>query len=475
MEQSVKNDIAELREKREESSRPLAPQAVAPPALKDTPERLSPQETSNSSSKQAVTIREDKLNGDGRLQTYIALAMHESPQLAAAFERWQSSVYQISRSRRLPDPTISFSYFIQSVETRVGPQQAKLSLKQSFPWPTRLSAGADAASAQARAYQKRFDALALAIEERIAAIYWNLWLIRETRDIHSAHLEVVRSLSQSVLARVATGSTTLADQQQVDLTAARLEDMLRSMDENETTAIAQLRAAIGLQNRQAMGTSDDPPPSVFPAQTDEELRNDALNHPLISSHAYLAQANDDRARAESATGMPTFTIGADWILTGKTNIATVADDGKDAVIVGAGMSIPLWQGSYQDSVDAAQSAASAQRAEAQNAKNSALAEVDSSLAAVRNAIRRVDLYQNTLVPQADSAYTSVLGAYATGRGTVAQTLLAQRDLLELRGELERARADYGISWARLEQVVGHDIDGAQERPSEKSLGKKDDN
>jgi hypothetical protein len=42
---------------------------------------------------------------------------------------------------------------------------------------------------------------------------------------------------------------------------------------------------------------------------------------------------------------------------------------------------------------------------------------------------------------------------------VAQTLLAQKDLLELSAGLEQARADYAMAWARLERVVGRPVEG----------------
>jgi hypothetical protein len=66
----------------------------------------------------------------------------------------------------------------------------------------------------------------------------------------------------------------------------------------------------------------------------------------------------------------------------------------------------------------------------------------------------VNVYESTLIPQADAAYSSVLGAYATGRGSVAATLLSQSDLLQLRIELEEIRAEHAAAWARLEEVVG---------------------
>ena len=135
----------------------------------------------------------------------------------------------------------------------------------------------------------------------------------------------------------------------------------------------------------------------------------------------------------------------------------VADSGKDAVVVGAGMRLPLWQGSYADAIAAARAEARAQRADQRAQTDRALAELESALAALRDAARRVERYRNTLLPQAEAAYASVLGAYASGRGSVAQTLLAQRDLLDLRVDIERARADHARAWARLEQVTGQEL------------------
>ena len=171
----------------------------------------------------------------------------------------------------------------------------------------------------------------------------------------------------------------------------------------------------------------------------------------------MAEASDAAARAEAAARFPSFTLGADWIITGEAAMAGLDDSGRDAVIVGAGLRLPLWQGSYGDSVAAAEADSRAQRAEQRALIHKVEAELASTLSGLRDAARRVELYRVTLVPQAETAYASVLGAYTVGRGSVSQALLSQRDLLELRIELERARADHARTWARLEELVGREL------------------
>ncbi len=387
------------------------------------------------------------------LGAYVAFALKHNPEIRAAFERWQGSVYRISRARRLPEPMLSFGYFLRTAESPIAPDQGRIGLQQAFPWPTKLTAGADAASAGARAMQAEFEARALAVSQRVANAYWDLWQLRRTRSIHREHLDVVRSLSQSVRARIASGTAMLADLQQIDLTAARLEDGIRGMDETERAFEARLRETIGLEPHVVVPTPKPPEHAALPSLGADVLREAARSHPMIASRGFMAESADSSARAEAADRLPSFLVGVSWMIS--------ADAGMPGgVDFGAGVSLPLWQGSYSDAIEAARADAHAQRAEQQTLVNRAFAELEATLSGVRDAARRVHLYENTLVPQAESAYESVLGAYTVGRGSVAETLLAQRDLLDLRVELDRARADHARSWARLEEVTGRELRGA---------------
>lgn len=397
---------------------------------------------------------------DGRLTSYLARALAREPGLAAAFARFEASVARIARARRLPEPTLSFGYFLQSVETRVGPQRARVSIQQSLPWPTKFTAGADAASAQARAAQRRFEALSLGVTAAVAAAYWDLWQVRRTRVIHRDHLVVLQSLAEAVHGRLATGGASLAEQLQVDLAVARLEDVIAGLDEAERSAQARLELVTGAVGDDMLATADDPPEACMPALEVDGLRDLAVQHPNIAVFGLLAQAHQATARVEAAERLPSFTVGADWLVTGTAQASGVEDSGKDAVMVGLGLRLPIFQGSYGASVAAAEAESRAERKSQEAAKLAARAELTQSLASLRDAVRRVKLQQRTLLPQAEAVFESVLGAYTAGRGGVAQLLLAQRDLLELHVALQQARADYARAWARLEFVVGQGLQPA---------------
>jgi outer membrane protein TolC len=296
--------------------------------------------------------------------------------------------------------------------------------------------------------------LSLTLVRRVSEAYWRLWKLRRTQDIHRDHLGVLQGLSETVRARLMTGSATLADQQQIDLAAARLEDRLRAMAEAERVAAARLAALLSLPADSTLPTTVGPGPPELPAKTEAELRALAMEHPLLDAYVMLIQSDEAEARSRQAEGYPSFSLGLDWIITGEADAPNVPDSGKDAIAITGGIGLPLWRGNYEDAASAARADKRAHEAQLVAARDAALAELRSSSSSVREGARRVNVYESTLIPQADAAYSSVLGAYATGRGSVAATLLSQSDLLQLRIELEEIRAEHAAAWARLEEVVG---------------------
>ncbi len=394
---------------------------------------------------------------DGRLETYVAYALRNSPALRAQFDDWQAATHGIAQQRRLPEPTFTYGFYVSQVETRVGPQRHRFSLSQNLPWPTQLTAGADAASHEAASAQRRFDAAALTVARRVSAAYWQLWLVEHTRQVQRDQREVLNYMFESARVRLEVGKSSLADLGQIQLSVSRLTDTLAGLDEREQIAAAELTAAMGAPIGTAVTTAAQPPPLLRVVEPPAALRAAIQDHPAIESLGLLAASRRERSRSADAEGYPGFMLGVDYIETGKTDMPDVPDSGKDAVIVKLGLRIPLWWGAYGAKSDQALAEGAAFRARQAAALVEAEAELEKTLARVRDATRRVRLYRGTLVPQAETVYGSVLGSYQTGDVSLAEVLLAQRDLLELQLGLFDGRVDHALAWARLEEVVGREV------------------
>ena len=388
---------------------------------------------------------------------YLAVALDHSASVRAAWERWQAAERQVAVAGGLPEPTLSFAAFVQSVETRVGPQVGKVSLQQTIPWPGRTAAATDAATADARVARQGFEVAVLWVRHQVLDAYWALWLLRANRDVHVSHLAVLDDLSSTVRARVEVGEASLSDLQQVDLARARLAEDIASMEAAEHAAVATLRATLGLRSAEQLPTPLDPPDATLPTEDRSLLVARALAHPVLSQAQARVEGADARLRGRQAERLPGLAVGADWILTAPMTEAGTEQGGQDAVAVGVGLQLPIWQRRYASGISAAEASARAARADARGQADLAVSQLDATLAQVRDQARRVRVTDGTLLPQAEATYAALLGSWAVGEASVAQVLLAEKDLLELRIDGDRARVAHARAWAALDAICGVEL------------------
>ena len=397
---------------------------------------------------------------------YLEVGLKRSPALRAVHARWRATTLESSVAGSWPEPSLKFAAFLSAIETRVGPQQGRVGFEQRLPWPGMLEAKASGMRWRADAQYFALERLALTLIERIEHAYWGLWKLRATRAIHREHLLILESLAESVRARVATGASGLSALQQVELARTRVADSIAGQDERERILAANLRSLIGARSVFDVPTPEGPSVVAPVPFSSEDLIAQALRHPQLQEVKSLKQAAELDVDVKRFKRYPEFRLGADWTIIGDHVMDGERHNGKDALSFGAGLSLPLWQDTYADAIEAAELQARAQAFQEDDLRNRLVARAIEAEAVHRDTFRRLRVYRDALVPQADDAYRSVLGSYTVGRGSIAQMLMAQRDLLELKVEYEETKAELELARATLNQVLGkglkrHASDGAK--------------
>ena len=395
---------------------------------------------------------------DGRLSGYLSYAFANSPELRASFEQWRAATHGPRQERRLPDPELTFGVFVRPMETPMGPMRAQLSVMQMFPWPTKITAGSKAAAHEAEAAQRVFEAQALEVAAEVARPYWRLWHLERLREVEEQDIEILAGLSEQIRARVEVGGAQLSELAQVDLRLVQARDRLAELDQEERALSAELVRAVGAPLGTPTPVQTDPPVVIEPAETIQELARVAAEHPRVASMAAMSAASSERARAARADRFPRFGLGAEWVIVGRSGVTPPPHhDGRDSVMLMGTVSVPLWQRSYGAAVEEAKANEAAYRARALSARNQVMAETQAGLARVESDVRRVRLYEHSLVPQAEAALESVISSYAVGRASIAEVLMAERELLEARHAIVEVQVDYAIDWVELERIVGRPV------------------
>jgi len=78
---------------------------------------------------------EIKVSGDLTLNELIKEAHQRSPEIIAARANWLAHKKRIGASWAPPDPVVGFDVVGEETQTRVGPQDGRLSVMQKIPFP----------------------------------------------------------------------------------------------------------------------------------------------------------------------------------------------------------------------------------------------------------------------------------------------------------------------------------------------------
>lgn len=404
------------------------------------------------------TVSSDTTHAPAGLEELIALAERRNPGLRAAFDRWTSSLEQVPQARALPDPRISYAYFIESVETRVGPQRQRFGVSQTIPLFGKLGLRGEVAVRAANAEGARFETARRQLRFRLTELWNDYYYLRRAIAVTEDNVQLVANLESVALAQYTSGRAPHAAVIRAQVELGRLEDRLRTLRDQRTPLIAALNAELDVPPSTPIAWPDtiDVRPVLL---TGPELRDTLLRqNPELAAHSSILEKQEATARLAGRSPIPDLTIGAEYIETDDARFPGVRDSGKDAAVAMATLNIPLWFGRYGAEKAQARARVSAAAHERDQVRNRLLADLERILFELRDAERRIDLYAYTLLPRAQQSLEVTKDAFATGRNGFLDLIDAQRTLLDFELAYERAIVDRATRRARLEQIVGTGLD-----------------
>ncbi len=409
-----------------------------------------------------VSIREDlKLVGDDRplpdkagLEDYLVYAALHNPGLQAAFNAWKAALWKIPQVRTLPDPRFTYAYFVQEVETRVGPQHQKFALAQTFPWLSKLELRGDVAAKEAKAKRAFYEAEKWKLFQRVEKAYFEYAYLRQALAVTEENIRLLKHLERSFQTRYAASVSPYSSLIRLQTELGRLEDRLKSLTDMRRPLVAELNAAL---NRPEGAPLSWPSPVrlVSVAISDEQLRTWLREgNPELRALSEL-QAKEKKAIALARQNyFPDFTLAVETVDTGDALNSDTPDSGKNPVAVGLSINLPIWWNKYQAGVKEASNRWRAAGANRREKENRLLSRLSLALFKYRDAERKVDLYKNGLIPKAQHSLQVSLQDLETGQGTYLDVIDTQRMLLEFELAYERAEADKAQQLAVLERLCG---------------------
>jgi outer membrane protein TolC len=395
------------------------------------------------------------------LDDYRRHAMLQNPGLQAAYQRVVAALERVPQATALPEPRLTYGYFIRKVETRVGPQRHRLGVMQAFPWFGTLRLRGVAALAGAEAAAQRLEATRLRLAYRVADPYCELHYLAQAVAITKENIELLRYIETVARSQYRVRGAPYADVIRAQVELSKLEDQLRSLEDLRQPLAARLNAALDR-------------PADAPVPWPQDLPAGRLGAADPTVLAWLREASPELgalsaeiARQQAAVALarkgyyPGLSLGLSYIATGPALMPT-PDSGKDPVMAELGLTLPIWRSKYRG----AEREARARQRSAEHAlaerSNTLAAEAKMALFRLRDAERRIVLYRDSLLPKAKQSLEATQTAYTASKASLTDYVDAERVLLAFRLAYERARADRAQRLAELEMLVGRPL--AQEVP-----------
>ncbi len=293
------------------------------------------------------------------LEDYLKLAAENNPALKSSYSSFEASMKRIPQVSALPEPKLSFGYFISPIETRVGAQRSRVSLSQAFPWFGTLKAKKQVATLEAEANYQEFLDQKNFLFYQVKQAYYPLYEVKEHLHLQKENLRILQTFRQLAETRFSNGQGKMTDVLRVELLMEDARTDILLLEQR----VAPLEAHF---NR--MLDREDSIQVLIPDTltiTDEKpilSKADTLKpHPKIKILEKRLATHRAQEEVVRKSGMPQIGVGLDYAFVSERMEANLPDNGRDAFMPTVTLSIPIYRKKYsaalQESRSLQQSAA----------------------------------------------------------------------------------------------------------------------
>jgi outer membrane protein TolC len=394
------------------------------------------------------------------LEELVRYAEERSPEITALEAERAAALAGAKRLGALPDPVAEIAVALEPVETRTGPQKARLGLAQTLPGRGKRSARAGVALAAAEESARRIERERSRLRFRVAGAYLDYYYLRRSLEVTRDSRDLLVYLEEVVRRSYETGGASYADLIREQVEIGRIENDLRSLEDRLGPARERLNTLL----RRPSG-APLPEPSLeglaVATPAEEELRErlaaGAPELAVLDASLVREEGTALQARREDR---PDWTVFLNYLPTGEARTPGVVGSGADPVYLGVRVNLPLGRKKYRAAVAESEGRQVALRERRRAVEDELRDRLSWTLYELRNAEREVDLYRDTLIPKASQSLEASQAGFRAGTTTVSELVEAQQVLLQFQLSHERAQTERGRRAEELRMLLGGPIGGS---------------
>ena len=257
-----------------------------------------------------------KLPAQEILNKYLETAANNNPALKAKFNEYMASLEQVSQVGALPDPQLTFGYFIMPIETKNGPQQARISLTQMFPWFGTLNVKEDVVLDMVKAKFEDFEENKSKLFFEVKSSWFDLYFIRQSIDITIKNIRILETFKNLALIKIEAGKASGVDELRVEMELADLENMLALLKDKWFVFSVKFNNLLNVGENNSIEIPDTLWADDLAYSRQAVLDSLKLNNHQVLNLDYMINSFQSKEKLAKKNGLPNISVGIDYIAIG---------------------------------------------------------------------------------------------------------------------------------------------------------------
>ena len=389
------------------------------------------------------------------LELLVALGYEWNPGLRSAHEKIRAVLEQYPQAVYLENVLRQYNAFTKQLDTKVGPLSHKEMMAMKFPFPGALALKGQVITEDVLIAQKEFEIALRDLVTEIKLTYYDYLFVIEATRINEENQELLKQMIAIAQTKFRVGQGKYSNIIMAQVELSKLINSIITLEQQRETTIARLNTLLDFSTDVPFG-APIPIEDVYVTATLADLYKLAVEHRHEIQKQKLAISKMGLA-VEMAKRMtyPDPSLGTSYFE--NRSMPDIKGTPKMSMTFATKRTLnPAksaqfgHQNAYIHEVDLKIEAMESMVEELENRTQFA---VKKHHFGMETANRSINLYRNTLLPQAQQALDVSNTAYQAAQIDFLSFLDAQRTLLKLRIEEQQALRDYRHHLAQLEQVV----------------------
>jgi outer membrane protein TolC len=386
------------------------------------------------------------------LQQIVDTAINSNPTVVESQKRWEEKQARIPLSTALSNPQLGIMKD-DIPKNSLNPfdgMMTEYSLTQDVMNPDKRKAmgkmaGSDSEMAKANYKDKQME-----IYTSAKVAYYDLLYADKSLEIGKENQQLMGQLVQIAQVNYSTGMVSLQDTLRAQTEFSKMTTDLLSMASMEAVAKAKLNTVMGRSSDTPLAVQEEfsaPEPNF---DFDNLQKEAQTGKPAVLSMENQVEMAKNGVELAHKQQLPDYQFSVAYKDRKQTEMESQPDTWKASIMI----MLPIWQDKNKAEIKSATANFDAAQASLTNMQNMTGLDLQMALTEAQSAWRRIDLYKNTVIPQAEQTYQAGIVGYTNGKVDFMAVLDSLNALKNAKLDYYKARVEYEKAVANVEKSVG---------------------